>query len=70
MLAVGSTMDREFPQHEAQPAGNMICSLSALHSPRCGPSVQVSLHPQDWPRRGTLPSGGILAAPKFLTVNH
>lgn len=58
MLAVESTMDREFPQHEAQPAGSMMCSLSPLQSPRCGPSVQVSPSPQDWPWGGTLPSAG------------
>ncbi|XP_036171554.1 protein strawberry notch homolog 2 isoform X3 [Myotis myotis] len=48
MLAVGSTMDREFPQHEAQPAGNMMCSLSPLQSPRCGPSVQNAMLHYPW----------------------
>uniref|UniRef100_G1NZT1 Protein strawberry notch homolog 2 n=1 Tax=Myotis lucifugus TaxID=59463 RepID=G1NZT1_MYOLU len=48
MLAVGSTMDREFPQHEAQPAGNMMCSLSPLQSPRCGPSVQNTMLHYPW----------------------
>lgn len=48
MLAVGSTMDREFPQHEAQPAGNMMCSLSPLQSPRCGPNVQSAMLHYPW----------------------
>lgn len=48
MLAVGSTMDREFPQHEAQPAGNMMCSLSPLQSPRCGSSVQNTMLHYPW----------------------
>lgn len=53
MLAVGPTMDGEFPPHEPPPAGSVLYSPPPLQTPLCGPSVQVSPSPQ-----------GLLLAPR------
>ena len=45
MLAVGPTMDRELPPHEAPPAGSVLYRPPPLQTPLCGPSVQVSPSP-------------------------
>ncbi|XP_073659687.1 protein strawberry notch homolog 2 isoform X4 [Tursiops truncatus] len=47
MLAVGPTMDGEFPPHEPPPAGSVLYSPPPLQTPLCGPSVQDSSYLDD-----------------------
>ncbi|XP_044804526.1 protein strawberry notch homolog 2 isoform X4 [Bubalus bubalis] len=48
MLAVGPTMDRELPPHEAPPAGSVLYSPPPLQTPLCGPSVQDTMLHYPW----------------------
>lgn len=65
MLAVGPTMDGEFPQHEAPPAGSILYSPPPLQSPLCGSSVQSAvLHYRWWNPFPPTPY------PAFSSENH
>ncbi|XP_067590599.1 protein strawberry notch homolog 2 isoform X2 [Pseudorca crassidens] len=48
MLAVGPTMDGEFPPHEPPPAGSVLYSPPPLQTPLCGPSVQNAMLHYPW----------------------
>ncbi|XP_029071822.1 protein strawberry notch homolog 2 isoform X3 [Monodon monoceros] len=48
MLAVGPTMDGEFPPREPPPAGSVLYSPPPLQTPLCGPSVQNAMLHYPW----------------------